>query len=154
MALRGFEGPRWRDPASALDELRREIDGLLGTWGQAAPWGAGASLRSGVYPPVNLYETADGAVLTAELPGVREEDLEVSVQANRVSLRGQRAIAYPEDASAHRRERQVGGFHRTVVLPFDVDGDRVEASYRQGVLVLRLPKPDGQQRRRISVKST
>jgi len=153
MALYGFEGPRWSDPAQALDELRRELDSLLGSWGQGAPWAGVTGGRANVYPPVNLFETGDGAVLTAELPGVREEDLEISVQGNRVSLRGQRAITHPEDASAHRRERQAGAFHRTVVLPFDVDGDKAEAVYRQGVLMLRLPKPDSQQPRRISVRS-
>jgi len=153
MALYGFENPRWGEPWAAFDQLRREIDGLLSSWGQ---WGLPESASFGaptVFPPVNLYEAADSLVLTAELPGVREEDLDVSVQANQLVLRGQRAIDYPENAAAHRRERQAGAFHRTVELPYAVDADKVEATYRHGVLLLRLPKPDEHQRRRIPVSS-
>lgn len=155
MALYGYGSRRASDPFTAFDELRREIDGLLGSWGQGfAPAPGAMAPAPGVHPPVNLYEVEDQLVLTAELPGVREEDLDVSIQANRVSLRGQRSIERPEGASAHRRERQGGAFHRTVVLPFDVDAEKAEARYRNGVLMLRLPKPQEQQRRRIPVQSS
>ena len=151
MPLHGFETPRWGEPWAAFDELRREIDGLLGSFGTRGP----APVRApNVFPPVNLYDGADALVLTAELPGVREQDLEVSVEGSQLVLRGQRAIDYPEDASAHRRERQVGAFHRTVTLPYAVDGDKVEASYRHGVLLLRLPKPGKHQRRQIPVRTS
>jgi HSP20 family protein len=105
-----------------------------------------------VFPPVNLYDTADALVLTAELPGVRDADLEVSVEGEQVVLRGNRTIEYPRDASAHRRERQAGAFHRTVTLPFAVDGAKVDATYQSGVLLLRLPKPGEHQRRQIPVR--
>jgi HSP20 family protein len=143
----GNENFRWDDPWAAFDRLRREMESLIG-----APE---LALRTpNVFPPVNLYDTADSLVLMAEVPGVRREDLDVSVQGQQVVLRGQRSITYPEGASAHRRERQVGAFHRTVELPFVVDGSKVEATYRHGVLMLRLPKPDQQLRRQIEVRAS
>jgi HSP20 family protein len=157
MAVYGFGGRRPGDPLTAFDELRREIDGLLGSWGRGFASGSGVgapAVAAGVHPAVNLYEADGQLVLTAELPGVREEDLDVSIQANRVTLKGRRSIEHPEGASAHRRERQGGAFHRTVVLPYEVDAEKAEASYRHGVLMLRLPRPEEQQRRRIPVQSS
>jgi HSP20 family protein len=153
MAIHRFEPRRLGEPWASFDQLRREIDSLLGSWGA---WGAETPQpRSpNVFPPVNLYESADSLVLMAEVPGVRSEDLDVSVQGNQVILRGQRSIGYPADASAHRRERQAGAFHRTVELPYAVDVDKVDATCRHGVLLLRLPKPGERQRRQISVRSS
>jgi HSP20 family protein len=142
----GTDVPRWEDPWAALARLRQEMLALLGP--QELP-----PRSPNVFPPTNLYDTADSLVLMAELPGVRETDLEVSVQGSRVTLRGQRSIEHPEGASAHRLERQAGAFHRTVELPFVVDADKVEATCRHGVLMLRLPKPGERQRRQIPVRT-
>jgi len=152
MALYGFDAPRRGDPWAALEELRREMDGLLGTWG-TGPASFPRLARATVHPPVNLYETDDSLVLTAEVPGVRDDDLEVSVQANQVTLRGRREVTLPEDASVHRRERLTGAFERSFALPFAVDADKAEAHTRAGVLMLRLPKPEQHQRRQIPVRS-
>ena len=109
----------------------------------------------GVYPPVGLYEWSDGFVLTAELPGLTLKDIELSIEANRLTLRGERKIAYPDDGktSLHRRERQAGTFRRTVALPALVDGEKVEASYRDGVLVVKLPLAASHRSRRIEVRA-
>lgn len=138
------------DPWATFDRLRREMQSLLSSPG----WGESVLRSPNVFPPVNLYDTADSVVLMAEVPGVRESDLDVSVQGNQVVLRGQRTIEYPEGASSHRRERQGGAFHRTVELPFVADADKVEATYRNGVLLLRLPKPGEQQRRQIQIQAS
>jgi len=153
MAQVGFGSPRWSEPWSAFDQLRREMDSLLGSW-MTRSWPEGpAGEVPGVFPAVNLFETADSLVLTAELPGVRPDEIEVSVEGQRVSLRGQRGVELPEGASAHRRERQGGAFHRTLQLPHEVDGDKAEAVVRHGVLSLRLPKPEARQPRRIQVNA-
>jgi len=145
----GTGNPRRDDPWATFDRLRREMQSLLGQSG----WSELPLQSPRVFPPTNLYDTAESLVLMAEMPGVREEDLDVSVQGSQVVLRGQRGIEYPEGASSHRRERQVGAFHRTVELPFVVDADKVEASYRHGVLMLHLPKPREHQRRQIQVRT-
>ena len=68
----------------------------------------------GAHPPVNLYETADDYVLTAELPGSSAADIDLTIERNRVTLRGERKIEHPSDASLHRVERRGGRFRRTI----------------------------------------
>lgn len=135
----------WFDPWPDLGDLHRRMDQLFHR--VSGP----AISQAGVYPPVNLYETSDGYVLTAELPGVRKEEIEVTVENDRLTLSGERQIEYPKDASLHRVERKGGAFRRTIQLPTEVDGDKVEAAYRNGVLRVRIPKGPEQQPRRISV---
>lgn len=140
----------WRDdPWTSLLELRRGMDELFNRAGMRSPSGAG------VYPPVNLYEDADGYVLTAELPGVRKEQIEISLEGNRVSLRGERRVEHPETAktSLHRLERQSGIFRRSFELPVAVDAEKAEAVHRNGVLMLRIPKAKEARPRQISVNA-
>jgi HSP20 family protein len=147
-----FSDP-WYGGEGDFGELRRRMDELFDRF----PGGRTPAQRgpvSGVFPPVNLYEAGDGFVLTAEVPGLRAEDIDVSVEANRVTLRGERKVEYPQDASPHRVERRAGAFRRTVQLPVELDGDKVEAIYRNGVLTLRIPKAPEHQPRRISVKAS
>jgi len=130
----------------AFEHLRREVD-LFARVGPEAP--------HGVHPPVNLYESADGFVLTAELPGMKLADIELAVHGNRLTIRGERKISYPDDGrtNLHRRERQAGQFRRAVELPVAIDSEKVEASYRSGVLLVKLPKPASQRPRRIEVQA-
>jgi HSP20 family protein len=119
--------------------------------------GAGPGpVRGNPFPPVNLYETEDGYVLTAEIPGVKNEDLEVSVEGERVTIGGKRAIEYPSDGSTslHRRERQAGVFRRAFTLPEPGDPDKAEALCRHGTLMVRIPKAESAQPRRISVRAS
>lgn len=149
MALYGFSSPFHSDPWGSLDQMRREMAELFDAWRGHAP----RPVRSSIYPAVNLFETAEGYALVAELPGVREEDLGVSVERNRVTLRGERRIELPDDerTTLHRRERQSGVFRRTVELPFEIDAEKVQASYRLGVLRVHLPKRPEDQPRQIAV---
>jgi HSP20 family protein len=104
---------------------------------------------------VNLYDTAEGLVLTAELPGMKLEDLELSVEGQRLTLGGERRIEYPESerTSFHRRERRPGRFRRTIDLPKEVDAEKVRAGYRDGVLRVLLPRAASQASRRIEVSA-
>ena len=150
MAQYRLSGP-WASGWGGLDELRREMDSLLGRFATGtlpAPSGA-------VFPAVNLYETADGYVLTAELPGVDSKDIDVSVEGRTVTLRGERRIEYPTDQglSAHRLERQSGGFRRAFELPSDIDPDRVDAVHRNGVLTLELSKRPEHKPRQVTVQA-
>ncbi|HME73629.1 MAG TPA: Hsp20/alpha crystallin family protein [Myxococcota bacterium] len=143
----GLTHPRSGEAWDAFESLRRGVDQLF----------AGYDVRGsqGVHPFVNLYESADGFVLTAELPGMKLEDIELAVQANRLSIRGERKISYPDDGrtNLHRRERQVGQFRRAVELPVAIDSEKVEASYRNGVLLVKLPKSAAHRARRIEVQA-
>jgi HSP20 family protein len=138
------------DPLPHAGELRHRMEELFDRMAGGSPGMA----RAGVHPPVNLYESGDSYVLTAELPGLRVEDIQVSVERDRVTLRGERRIEHPQDASLHRVERHAGAFRRTIQLPVEVDGEKVEAVYRNGVLTLRIPKAPEHQPRRITVQGS
>ena len=139
----------WRgDPLPSVEELRRGLDDLF----QRA---SGSALRrAGAHPPVNLYETADAYFLTAELPGLGREDLDISIDGNRITLRGERHIDHPADASLHRAERRAGTFRRTFELPKNIDADKVQAKHRNGVLMVQIPKAEQNQPRRIAVEGS
>ncbi len=133
---------------TSFDQLRRGLDELF------ERVGAGPSRRAGAFPPMNLFESEDGFVLTAELPGVKGDDIEIAVEGNRVTVRGERKIDHPSDASVHRLERQSGAFRRTLELPVEIDAEKAEAVHRHGVLMLRIPKAPEHQPRRINVQSS
>ena len=109
-----------------------------------------AAPRAG-FPAINVYAHQDGIVITAELPGVQQDNLEITVHRDTVTLRGERQDQ-PEDAGAyHRRERGRGSFVRTFGLPFQVDPDKVDAQLRDGVLTLALHRPAHDMPKRIRV---
>lgn len=151
MAHYRLAGPWGSGSWSALDEFRREMDSLLSRFG---PAGVG-SVRATAFPPVNLYETDEAYVLTAELPGVDPDAIQVSIEGTTVSLGGERRIEPPDDArtSVHRLERQSGAFRRAFELPAPIDADKAEAAHRNGILLLRLPKTAQHQPRQISVSA-
>jgi HSP20 family protein len=106
------------------------------------------------YPAMNVYASEDGIAVTAEIPGVSSEDLNVTVHRDTLTLKGERK-RYPEDVEAyHRRERGTGSFARTIGLPFVVDPDKVEASYTNGVLRLSLQRPEEDKPKRITVRAS
>jgi HSP20 family protein len=104
------------------------------------------------FPAVNAYANEDGIALTAELPGVRADDLDISVFRETLTLRGKREPE-AEAKAYHRRERLQGEFVRTISLPFQVDPERVEANMQDGLLRLSLHRPEEDKPRRIQVKA-
>ena len=136
--------------SSLFDEFARSMDEGFGRPGVVAH-----SAR-GVYPPVNLYETEEGYVLTAELPGVTPEDIHVSLEGSTVTLSGERKPEHEsmEGASLHRRERSSGSFRRAFELPTEIDQEKVEAVHRNGLLMLRIPKLPTQKPREIPVSTS
>lgn len=140
-----LSSPWSNDPWASFDQLRRTLDRFQSP--------AAAPRRTGAFPPVNLYETVDAYVLTAELPGLSASDIDISIEHNRVTLGGQREVERPADVSVHRAERASGQFRRSVELPAEVDADKAEATHRNGVLRLRVPKAEQHQPRKIAVQS-
>jgi HSP20 family protein len=132
------------DPFHEMRRIQDEMNRVL----QRTPQ------RESGYPAMNVYVSQDGVAVTAELPGVSEEDLEVSVHRDTVTLRGERKLERDEVSRYHRRERGGSSFARTVSLPFNVDPDKVEASYRNGVLRLSLHRPESDRPKRIPVRSS
>ena len=134
-----------------LDQLRREMDFALGRFG--SPW-TSSSPNRGIYPAVNLHETEDAYIVSAEVPGVEPGDIDVSLEGATLTLTGTRKIEYENGSSLHRRERQAGSFRRAVELPAEIEADKVEAAYRNGVLMVRLPKSPEHKPRQIPVQAS
>ena len=141
--------PWGQESSRGFGALRRELDGLFDRFGAFAP----VLAANNPFPALNLYETEDAYVLTAEVPGVAPEELEISLEGATVTLRGERKVAGDENASVHRSERPAGAFRRAIDLPVPIDGEKVEAVHRNGVLTLRLPKAPEHRPRQISVKA-
>ena len=140
----GYRARNW-SPFSQLRQLQSEMDRVFG---QAYP-------RSADYPPINIWSNEDEVVVQAELPGYSAEDIDISVVQNSLTLRGERKPEEPKAGETyHRRERPVGGFVRTVELPFEVDNAKVEAEYTAGVLAVRLPRAESHKPKRITVKAS
>jgi HSP20 family protein len=117
--------------------------------GEEAGWG----LRTWT-PPVDIYETDDALVLKAELPGVSIEDVSIEVHQNTLIVHGQRKHeAEVKDEHYHRVERAYGAFQRSFVLPAVVDQEKVQATYHDGILELRLPKLESAKPKRIAIQS-
>jgi HSP20 family protein len=129
---------RW-DPLRDLLALHEHIGQLVGT--DAPGW----------TPPVDLYETANEFVLTAELPGLPRDQIEINVEDSRVTIRGERATGQMPCEQYHRVERGHGRFSRAFALPEAVDVERVSADLRDGILTVTLPKAADRGTRRIAV---
>jgi len=143
--------PSW-EPWRELDQLRREMDRL---WEQA--FGLGPERyrrRAGVFPLLNISEDKDHVYVRAELAGVRPSDIDITLEDNRLILRGARKIPAEEKVVGyHRREREAGSFRRVVRLPERLDPAKVEAVFKDGVLTITLAKPEEIKPKQITVKS-
>jgi len=137
----------WWDPFGHLRQMQRELERLVGhsLLGQA--------IGGGEYPAVNVFNSSDDMIVQCEVPGLSKDDLELSITAETLAIKGtKKPSADPEKVRFHRRERASGDFSRTIVLPDKVDGDKVEAHMEAGVLTIRLPKSEAAKPRQIDVK--
>jgi len=104
-------------------------------------------------PAVDIYETADTIVMKAELPGVAREDIQIQINDNTLTLKGERRFAKDvQEESYLRIERAYGSFHRSFTLPATVRQDKVRALFKDGVLELSLPKAEESKPKRISIE--
>lgn len=138
-----------RSSLREMEWLRREMNDLFETLDRGPRMS-----QATTYPAMNVWTNPDGAVLTAELPGVNPDDLEISVQGDTLTLRGARNPELLNEGEAfHRRERGSGKFQRAFQLPFAVDASKVEASYELGVLSITLPRAESDKPKKIQVTS-
>jgi HSP20 family protein len=140
--LRCERGLHALDPLRDLLALHEQIGQLVGT--DAPGW----------TPPVDLYETPEEFVLTAELPGLSREQIEIHAEDNRVTIRGERSASPGREVSCeqfHRVERGHGRFSRAFTLPENLDVEGIRADLKDGILTVTIPKASGQGGRRINV---
>jgi HSP20 family protein len=142
--------PTFDSSYSDFDQIRREMLRLL----DAATGGGAPDPGAGVFPPMNITQDHDNFYLRAEIPGIKPAELSISALRNRVAISGKREIPREhERVSYHRKERAEGAFNRAVTLPTEVDAERVDARYADGILTLTLPKAEQAKPRQIAVKT-
>jgi HSP20 family protein len=142
---------RWdpmRDMMAMREQMNRLVNEAFGRGGgEEGGWMTGAWM-----PPVEIYDTDDALMVRVELPGVAKEDVHVELHENTLSLRGERK---PEpsikEGQYYRQERTYGPFQRTFRLPTLVETAKVQATYRDGLLELRLPKSEAAKSKRIAI---
>src|SRR5262245_26793965 len=144
---------RWtpyRDMMTIRDEMNRVLNDVFGRGGSdESAWPSGAWA-----PPVDIYETDNALVMKAELPGFSKDDINIEMKDNTLVIRGERKREDEvKEGNYHRMERVYGAFQRSFLLPTTVDQEKVKASYKDGILELRLPKVQAAQPKRISVSA-
>ena len=139
------------DPFRDVRTLQEEVNRLFST-NLTRGFGEESIGRGAWNPSVDIYENKDHIVLEAELPGMKREDFELSVENNVITLRGERQFEKNEDSdNYHRVERSYGSFTRSFTLPQTVSAEGATAEYKNGVLRVTLPKREEAKARRIEI---
>jgi len=149
---------RWRRPELSnwtgfgrLSDLRDEIDRLFES--PLAELARTSQLLSGWTPALDMHEDKDNITVKAELPGMKKDDIDISLHDGSLSISGERKSEEKfHDAEVYRSERFVGRFQRTVALPAPVAADKVKAQYKDGVLTITLPKTEEAKPKQIDVQ--
>jgi HSP20 family protein len=130
--------------------LRNDLDTLL-----ELPFWAGSGrqtqLFSGWTPALDLYQNNDNIVAVVELPGMRKEDIEISLQDGTLIISGERKEETSQENGATRTERCTGKFRRSITLPTRVDANKVSATYKDGILTVTLPKAEEAKPKQIQI---
>ena len=147
-SLQRFPG----DPFADFDELQRQMERLFSPRGSSSI----RAVQRGTFPAVNIGVTPDAVEIYAFAPGIDPKSLDVSVDKGLLTIAGQRKGSVRDDRkeklNIYSRERAEGEFRRVVSLPEDADPDRVNATYRNGILHISIQKREASRPRRIEVK--
>ena len=142
---------RSRD-ADGLTTLQQQVSRLFG--GLIGDEVSRSGRRSGWVPAIDVVETPEAVLVTAEIPGIDPSTVEVSVSGDYLEIRGEKPDdALPEKTSWYRFERTVGSFRRTLYLPIPVDADGIEAVESHGLLAIKLPKRPEVMPKKIAIKA-
>ena len=143
---------RW-EPLRELSSLQNEMNRLFNTVFDAPPAGGGNGGQTRRWvPAMDLLETADHFVLRADLPGMRQEDVAIELEDNVLTISGERKAEHEDRQEGYYRvERAFGGFSRSLTLPKGIDGSAVTAEFDNGVLEVRIPKPEERKPQKISI---
>ena len=141
-------------PVDAFQNLRRLNSFLDEAIGGFPFGGESGALTAAWTPAVDVFEGRDAVKIVAELPGVKAEDVKISLENQTLTLRGEkRQVAEEKTERVHLYERTYGAFERTFALPGTIDADRIEASYAEGLLTVTLPKVERARPRQIEIRT-
>lgn len=135
----------WRE----MDRLQQDMNRLFGDLN------VNRTRKASSFPAINLWAAEESARVTAEIPGVSKDDLDINVTGDTLTLSGVRSQDdLPEGARYHRQERRFGEFSRSIQLPYTVDVNKVKAVFKNGVLSVDLPRVEAEKPKKISVKAS
>ena len=132
-------------PFGLMDEVERMARDIWDSWRPVA--------STSFMPRLDIYEEKDELVIKAELPGVRKQDLDINLEGDILTIKAEKkSEEIAEDATYYSRERHFGQFSRSISLPFYVDADKISATFKSGILAIRLPKAEEAKSRHVEVK--
>jgi HSP20 family protein len=147
MALLRFDGDV--DPFGALLSLQDELERFMRN-----PAFAMGPSGSGAYPPINIFESPEGALVVAEVPGLETAKLSVTGTGHTLTISGERQFEPDGDRRGyHRRELNEGKFSRSIQLPEDYEAGKAEARYEAGLLIVRVPRAEHAKPRQITIQT-
>ncbi len=139
-------------PMSDLFDLKREMDSLFSTRFPKSFFDSYFSDQTWT-PVIDIEEDKDQFTVSAELPGMKKDDIDISIDDNIIIISGERASKKEEkEKTYHRIERAYGKFYRAISLPRDIDESKIKASFNDGILVVCLPKSEKSIKRQIEIK--
>jgi HSP20 family protein len=156
-----FESSYWMDnPFGMMRRFSEEMDHLFDEvrrgWGTSRGWQGGQGNQMRWSPQIEMYEKDNQLVVCTDLPGLKQEDIELEMSDNMLTIKGERRNEFEDTQEGHyRSERSYGSFFRTVPLPEGIDSEKAKASFENGVLKVTFPLPpqQQQQKRRIEVEA-
>jgi HSP20 family protein len=144
---------RW-EPVRELNTIQNEMNRLFNTFFEGPTSGNGVADARRWLPAMDLVETPDDFVLRADLPGLSENDVNIELKDNVLTISGQRAAEHEEHKEGYYRvERASGSFRRSLTLPEGVDPEGIKASVDKGVLEVRIPKPEQRRPRKVTISA-
>ncbi|HEX5444742.1 MAG TPA: Hsp20/alpha crystallin family protein [Pirellulales bacterium] len=139
--------------AHPMTQLRGEVDRLFTDFFGGGAGDTGRHVAGCGFPALNVWERGEELYVEAELPGLKVDDVDISVVGGELVIQGKRMDLEEQNAVYHRRERGVGEFYRALRLPIEVNVNKIEAKLADGVLLITLPKAEAAKPRRIQVKT-
>lgn len=153
MALVPSRRDNWLlDPFSEMESLQKEMNRLFDVSLSRHPWGDPTLLGGQWAPAVDVYDSKDDILVKADLPGLKKDEIEVSVHDNNLIIKGEKKKeAEVKEKEYFRTERFTGSFFRSIPLPAPVDTQKVDAKYQDGVLQITLPKREEAKPKQIKI---
>ena len=141
---------RW-EPTRELSSLQSDVNRLFNAFFDTPATGNGGAMRRWI-PAMDLVETDDHFILRADLPGLTEQDVSIDLEDTVLTVSGERKVEHEDGQEGYYRvERATGSFSRSLTLPEGVDADAIEASFANGVLEIRIPKPEERKPRKVAI---
>ena len=143
---------RW-EPARELNSLQQEMNRLFSSFFDTPTGGNGGTVGRRWIPAMDLVETEDHYVLSADLPGMSQDDISLEFEGDVLTVSGERRSEHEERKEGYYRlERATGAFSRSLTLPEGVDADAVTATFDKGVLEVRIPKPEQRKPKKVAIQ--